>query len=590
MWTYKKESLELLRQRIDLVEVLQPHLALQRSGSAYKACCPFHEERTPSFIVQKGDTHYHCFGCGAHGDAIAFLMGHLKMGFVESIEMLAERFQVTLEKIEEGGEKRGPGRAALKAALEKASRFYHFYLLYTEEGHEALEYLYQRGIDLDFIRFFQIGLAPKQTDLLKRFLNAERVDDQTLQDAGLLSISSTGRKRDFFTHRITFPIRDPMGSVIGFSARKFKEETYGGKYINTTETALFKKSHTLFGLSYSRQRIAKERRAIIVEGQIDALRLIQSGFNLTVAGLGTAFGEGHVKELLQLGVAHVYLALDGDGAGREAAVKIGDLFQKRGVEVSVLPIPSGYDPDSLLKEKGASAFLKLIEESVDYLTFLVAHFSKQFDLRSPSGKNSCVQTLAERIRQWDQPVMVHESLRKLAQMLQVPETLLLIRQEASPNLYIRRTATVSLTEVDPHKILETDLLRWLLLMGHKMPQLVEIAQANLTPVHFRVPSCERLYSLYLEKRPSDLLSLGMHIEHSEDHALLSDIMQRKVNLQKAEEGCSEVIRKMLERQWMEAREAIKVKMQSDSLTEEEALDLARQFDLLNKKPPDLCRK
>src|SRR5579872_3312400 len=222
---YKQESLEQLRQRIDLAEVLSSHLQMQRAGTAYKALCPFHDEKTPSFMVQKGDSHYHCFGCGAHGDAIAFLMGHLKMGFAEAVESLAERFQVTLEKTEEQDTPKGPSKALLKQALEKACRFYHFSLLYADEGREALHYLFERGITLDFIRFFQVGFAPKTPEVLRRTLHAEGVSDEILEQAGLLSITQTGRKREFFSERITFPIRDSGGAVIGFSARKIKEET-----------------------------------------------------------------------------------------------------------------------------------------------------------------------------------------------------------------------------------------------------------------------------------------------------------------------------------------------------------------------------
>ncbi|MGE5196472.1 MAG: CHC2 zinc finger domain-containing protein, partial [Anaerolineae bacterium] len=159
---YKQESLELLRERIDLVDVLSPHLDLHRSGSSFKACCPFHEEKTPSFIIQRGDRHYHCFGCGAHGDAIAFLMAHLKMSFTQAVEHLAERFQVALQAEEEKELSKGPSKALLKQVLAKACRIYHFILLYSEEGETALEYLYQRGLDLDFIRLFQVGFAPKQ--------------------------------------------------------------------------------------------------------------------------------------------------------------------------------------------------------------------------------------------------------------------------------------------------------------------------------------------------------------------------------------------------------------------------------------------
>src|SRR5579883_1739222 len=174
---YTKESLDLLRQRIDLAEVVGSYVQLRRSGASYKALCPFHEEKTPSFMIQKGDTHYHCFGCGAHGDAIAFLMGHLRMGFMEAVESLADRFGITLEKEESSQEYRGPKKSDLKAALEKACRFFHFSLLYSEEGQEALEYLYQRGLDLSFIQQFEIGYAPVQPGVFQQVMSSEQISD-----------------------------------------------------------------------------------------------------------------------------------------------------------------------------------------------------------------------------------------------------------------------------------------------------------------------------------------------------------------------------------------------------------------------------
>ena len=418
---FSKDSLETLRQRIDLVDVLSGHIDLKKAGASYKALCPFHDEKSPSFMVQKGDAHYHCFGCGAHGDAITFLMTHLKMSFNDAVESLAQKFHVPLEIVE--GEAKGPNKSVLKEALDAAARFFHFYLLHTEEGHEALRYLYSRGIDLDFIRHFQIGLAPKAAGALRKMLQSQFIKDEAMAEAGLIAPGKEGGWRDFFQERITFPICDAAGAVIGFSARKFREGTFGGKYVNTPETPLFKKSRVLFGLHHCRRRIVKERKAIIVEGQIDALRLIQNGFNITLAGQGTAFGEGHVKELTHLGILEVFLALDGDEAGQEATRKIGDLFQREGIEVRVVPLPSGSDPDTFLRKAGAAAFLTLLENAGDYLSFLVKHEGRRVDLASPAGKNELIARLARQIRAWEKPLMVHESLRKLAHLMQVPESI-----------------------------------------------------------------------------------------------------------------------------------------------------------------------
>ena len=577
---YTKESLDLLRQRIDLVEVVSAHVDLKKAGSAYKALCPFHEEKTPSFIINRGDHHYHCFGCGAHGDAIAFLMNYLKMGFMEAVENLAEKFGVVLQR-DEKIEQTGPSKTVLKEALQLACRFYHFMLLYSEEGHRALHYLYGRGIDLHFIQRFEIGFAPQQRNALYQFLGPKELPDIVLQTAGLLQ-NSDGR-RDFFSDRIMFPIRDGMGNVIGFSGRKFKEETFGGKYVNTSETLLFKKSQVLYGLSYSRKTITKEKKALIVEGQVDCLRLIQAGFDFAVAGQGTAFGEGHVRELLNLGVQTVFLALDGDQAGEEAAVKIGDLFQKKGVEVFVVPLPPGQDPDTLLREKGPEFLATLLEKPVDYLTFLVGKLSKTLKLDSPSGKNTLTQQVIERVRAWEHPVMVHESLRKLAELVQIPEEL--IGVEAMQPTQVQREGRLKQEGIDADKILETDLLRLLFLAGEK---LFSLAKANLKPEHLKVPSCRRLYEIFIQaEQPIDLLTCAAGLEKEEESDIVLEIMSRKVQLEKATEALTSTIKRILERNWMEEREAIKLKLHSGKLEEEEALELAKQFDTLKKQVPSV---
>ncbi len=582
---YKKESLEELRQRIDLPEIVGSYVQLKKSGASYKALCPFHDEKSPSFMIQKGDTHYHCFGCGAHGDAIAFLMGHVKMSFTESIEMLAERFGVPLEQ-EETRTREGPSKSQLKEALERASQFYHFALLHTEEGQEALLYLYQRGLDLDFIQFFEVGYAPRDRNAFRDVMHAQGISDAALEESGLILKTEQGRVRDFFFQRITFPIRDAMGGVIGFSARKFKEETGGGKYINTSETTLFKKSRVLFGLSYCRKRIAKERKAIIVEGQIDALKLISAGFDMTVAGLGTAFGEQHVQELIQLGVTQVYLSMDGDNAGREATVKIGLLFQKRGIEVFVLKLPEGQDPDTLLREEGPHHFAKLLQSPHEFLPFWIEHLSKRYDINSAAGKNSLVQEIAEAVRTWDHPVHIHETLKKLAHLTDLPENAIGI--EPTTNIPLRKTGHITPWGIDPHRILETDLLRWLLLAGDTVPRLIDLARLNLQETHFRIDICRRFYAHFMSpENPRDLFALGTIFDRPEEQTLLSDIIQKKVNLQKAEEGMIETVRKILQRDWMEQREAIKLQLHTGKLDEEEALALARQFDALRKQTPEV---
>lgn len=579
---FTKESLERLRERIDLVEALSGHVDLKRSGSTYKALCPFHQEKNPSFVVQRGDHHYHCFGCGAHGDAIQFLMTYVNISFSEAVETLAERFHVPMERSEKT-EETGVNKSILKEACGTAAAFFHFCLLHYKGGEEALHYLYKRGLTIDFIRRFQIGFAPQENFL--QAMRQERLSDQALIEAGLLSESSM---RPFFRDRITFPIRNASGSVIGFSARNYKENAFGGKYINTPETALFKKSRLLFGLDASRRRIAKDRKVIIVEGQIDCLKLIESGLNLTVAALGTACGESHVRELGQLGVRMAYLLFDADEAGATATSKVGDLFQQAGIEARIVQLPKGNDPDSFLTQFGIEKLIFELDRAIDYLTFQVAHLSKGIAFASPAGKAEIAKILKKQIEEWEDPVMVHESVKKVASLLHVPEETLGITTFYTSS-YVKKNMSLPFISIDPNRILELDLLRWLILLGEEHPDFITTARQYLREEHFHIASCRQLFAAYLQadeqKRAKDILSLAACIE---EQNMMDELLQKRINREKAEMHFLETVQKLLDRQWMQTREEVKMRIHSGMYNEEEILELVKQFDAPNRQKVSLC--
>ncbi|MGE3953860.1 MAG: DNA primase [Parachlamydiales bacterium] len=574
MARFKKESLEALKERVDLIDLLSAHIELKRAGGSYKALCPFHDEKSPSFVVQRGDSHYHCFGCGAHGDAIAFLMDHLRMSFVEAVEYLGERYGVALDRVEK--EEGGPNRGEMKRCLAEAHRFFQAVLLQTEEGHGALAYLYDRGLGLPFIKKFGLGLAPAQGGLLRRFLEEEKVPLGMMQETGLIKGT-----RDFFYKRILFPITDGSGVVIGFSGRRYTEDVGGGKYVNTPETALFKKSRVLFGLSYSRKRMAKEHKAIVVEGQIDALRLIDAGFDYTVAGQGTAFGEQQADEVVRLGVKEVVLALDPDKAGRAAAAKVGDLFQKRGAGVKVAMLPEGKDPDSLLKEGGKGAFEGVLRTAQDYLSFLVAYKGEEHDLGSPAGKAQLVREIAEQIKGWEDKVMVHESLRRLAHLTRVPEEVVGVAEVRLAS-YSRPSGSVRGITLNPDQILEGDLLSWLLQLGSEKPELLEAARGHLGEEHFRYPPAREIF-LALLRVKGDRLSLLSELSEEAQNELVA-LMSKRIPHERVATLFPRALQKILERSWLERREEIRQKIQAGG-SEEEVLAWVRAFDALGRARP-----
>lgn len=585
---YTKESIERLKGQVDIVDLVGGYVQLKGAGTMHKGLCPFHQEKTPSFTVTRASSHYHCFGCGAHGDPIAFLMNYLSLSFVEAVEVLAEKYSVRLEE-QTKDTKQGPSKTELREANKKIASFFTTYLLSTNEGSRALEYVYGRGMDLDFISTFSVGMCPQDAGIFLKACKSLGINPYLQQELGLLK-----NGKPLFLGRIVFPITDQLGHVVGFSGRKLTEESFGPKYINTPETQLFKKSHLLYGLDRSRKRIAKEKKALIVEGQIDTLRLIQEGFTFVVAGQGTAFTEGQAKLLLDLGVEKVYLGMDGDTAGREAAIKIGDLFQREGVEVYILRFSDGEDPDAVLREEGPEGIITCMSESVEYLRFLVEWHSKGIDTKSPSGKTHLVQKIAKQVKAWDNPLMVHESLRKLAELTHVPENLVGVgKQEDVRSYYIQKTASLQGVSVDPDRVLETDLLRWLFFAGDHQDVVAKIIFENISSEHLNIAVCRRVFTTFLDRfqkgEPVDLLSVGASLENSEDQLFLSEVTSKRVNTEKVVEGAEQTTQRVLERHWFAERERIRVAIQSGQHTDEEVFELAKQFDALKRSPPKLLR-
>ena len=577
-----KDCLERLRDRIDLAEIVGSHIELKRAGGKIKALCPFHNEKTPSFTVNSGDSHYHCFGCGAHGDGVAFLMNFLGITFNEAIEYLADKYHVQLEytgvKDTTSDYKRD-----LYKINQKVAEFFHFHLLHSEEGKPALEYLFKRGVSEDFIKQFMIGYAPKGEQFQKSFYRSEKFSDELLVLAGILSEST---KRPFFAERIMFPIHNGVGQAIGFSGRKINENVFGGKYINTKETKVFKKSRTLFGLNYSRRRIAKDGKVIVVEGQIDALRLIFEGFDFTVASQGTAFGIEHVQELMKLGVNEVIICFDGDEAGDKSAVKVGQLFQKEGADVSVCRFGKGMDPDTYLIEHGREAFERLYKQKRGYLPFLVEMLSLGGKSDTPAGKNAVVAEAKKMISEWKHPLMIHEGEKALSRLMGVPSKYIVTSSSPPGKVRVQKRVAVGRKDV-----LERDLVRWLLLAEEK--ELLDIIMDNVEISYLQDPQVIHVFTaakeLHTAGQRIDHLHLGVSLDE-EQHRFLEEVKTKRMNTLKAKDGVKLLCQKILDREWIKKCDEIKAKIQGGNHTEDEMFALAKEFDEVKKNKQNIMEK
>lgn len=347
-------ALEDIRSRIDLAEFIGARITLKRAGGTWKGCCPFHNEKTPSFTVNPQKGFYHCFGCGAHGDVFKFVMNYEGLAFMDAVTRLADITGVALEA---GTDWDAAARARLLRIHAELTAFYQRCLKTVPAAQIARDYLTARKLTDEVVETFALGYAPKGADVLLRWAEKHNYAPEDLVSAGLLA-PSNGRNAYFdrFQGRLMFPISDGQGRVIAFSGR-ILDKSHPAKYVNSPETDIFKKSHTLYALHLARAAIVKaaRREAIICEGQIDVIRCHAFGFNTAVASQGTAFTKEHV-EILKRYADSVVLVFDGDAAGSKAAIRTGALFLDAEIPVRIATLPEGEDPDSILRDKGPEAF------------------------------------------------------------------------------------------------------------------------------------------------------------------------------------------------------------------------------------------
>ena len=347
----------------DMVEVVSARTQLRRSGARWTGLCPFHDEKTPSFSVNPADKLYYCFGCGAGGDVISFVRETEQLDFAQAVEWIAERYRVTLEYEETSPEQdaaRGR-RERLLALLEQATSFYERYLWESPRGEAAREYLASRGLGEDVCRDYRLGLAPGGATLARK-AREKGFTPAELSAAGLVN----RRGNDYFNGRLLFPLADARGRVRGFQARKLREDDpLRAKYVNSPEGELFRKGDLLYGLDRARAAIAKQERAVVVEGNTDVLALRQARLEPVVASMGTALTERQLKELSRL-THKAWLCFDGDAAGEAATLRGMELAAAQGFDVRVVTLPAGHDPADL-----ADQFEELLGRAESYLSYRV---------------------------------------------------------------------------------------------------------------------------------------------------------------------------------------------------------------------------
>jgi DNA primase len=380
-----REFIDDLLVRVDIVDLIDSRLPLKKSGANYVACCPFHTEKTPSFSVSRKKQFYHCFGCGASGNAISFLMDFNHLEFVEAVEDLATFIGIEVPR-EAVGQKNQPPKESLDALLALMEQVALFYVTELQASPKANDYVKTRGINTETAREFALGYAPDKWDAL-----SGRFNQDLLIQAGLLIKKDDGKAYDPFRGRLMFPIRDKRGRIIGFGGRVLDDSL--PKYKNSPETRLFHKGKEVYGLYELLKKNSKPARILIVEGYLDVIALAQYGVHYAVATLGTATSEAHLELLFRFS-SELVLCFDGDKAGVNAAWKaIAAIFPclKGGRAVHIMLLPQSHDPDSLIREQGLETFEQRVETAQVLSDYFFEHFSKDLSLSNMESRSRLIE-------------------------------------------------------------------------------------------------------------------------------------------------------------------------------------------------------
>lgn len=422
------EDIAAVRERVRIDEVVREYVTLKSAGGgSLKGLCPFHDERSPSFHVTPSRGMYYCFGCGEGGDALGFVQKIDHLTFVEAVEKLADKVGVQLRYIEGNAAKqRSTGqRTRIIEANKKAAQFFREQLS-TPAADVGRVFLRERGFDDAAVEHFGVGFAPKGWDGLITCLRAHGFSEEEMLAAGLVSQGNRGTY-DRFRGRLIWPIRDLGGDVVGFGARKLFDDDDGPKYLNTPETAVYKKSQVLYGLDIARRDIAKSQEAVIVEGYTDVMAAHLAGVTTAVATCGTAFGTDHIKILRRLLMddehmrGQVIFTFDGDAAGRKAAMRAFGEDQRFMAHTFAAVEPSGLDPCDLRIQRGDAAVRELIDQKVPLFEFAIRSVLSSYDLNSAEGRVAALRETAPIVASIKDPVLRPEYARRLAGWLGLSE-------------------------------------------------------------------------------------------------------------------------------------------------------------------------
>lgn len=488
------DELEQIKSKLDLPEFIATYLPLKKAGRNFRACCPFHQEKTPSFTVSPERQIWKCFGCGKGGDVFGFLMEYEKMTFIEALRFLAEKTGVKLAKSVFFNKFKDEKDTILEVN-HMASEYYHFVLNSLPVGVKAKEYLAKRGVSKESIELFTLGYAPHSFDSLTKYLLKKNYDAISLVKAGLAIKTSSGLKDRFFG-RLMFPLFDARGNVIAFAGRVLDPAVEQNKYINTAETLVYHKSETLYGFNVTKEHIRKEDEAVIVEGEIDLIKIFQSGTKNAVAIKGSALTKEQVL-LLKRYTPNLKICLDTDLAGKLAALRGISIAESESMNIKVVELLAGKDPDECVS-KDIKTWKKSLAEAESIYDFYLKFGQTQYSLQEVTGQKNFMNFVFPKIDAIENLVIRDHFVKKLARILGTTDEVIIkemdnLRKKIKTLALPKKSSLPNLKEEETRRSrLENQLLS-LLLQSDSPKKLRQVAEdLALTPANFAQPAVRRI--------------------------------------------------------------------------------------------------
>jgi DNA primase len=574
------EKIREIRERAVILDVISDYVALKKSGVNYLGLCPFHSEKTPSFNVNPAKGIYHCFGCGVGGDVVSFVMRIEGFSFPEAIKFLARRVGVVIpERPLDAAEKRlRDEREVMHELHQVAAQFYENELWEGAGGEACRLYLQNRGVDRDTARLYGMGCAPESWDALTRYLERKKIPLSEAEKVGLVRRKERGGYYDGFRNRLLFPISDIHGHVIGFGGRVLDDSL--PKYLNSPESAVYRKSDVLFGLGMAKQAMREKSEVFIVEGYFDHLALFRAGVRNVVATCGTALTDAHVK-LLRRFAGKAYLLFDADSAGKKATLRAMEIFLQEKFPARVVQMPAGEDPDSYLDAYGINSFTELVSAAVPVFEFFFRDLCAQVEIGSVEGKMKVLEELAPRLRMIADAVERDLYVREIARFLGIEEND--VRRKMGKEESAPAPVRVPRERKKPAAGAEEMLLS---LMG-KYPEVVrEIAEFGPAQI-FRselLPVAENLIKHVTEQKRIDWSHILDSVESLEERSRLgalfiSEAHLEEMDVHKAFEQC----RRTLDRIALQQIKALGLKLAQADPGSDSYNELLRRIDSLRAK-------